>query len=288
MTPDEFFGRRSLFVGIESQHWNREQIISAALRSRALGYDTLVLKVADGGERWYDTTADLLALHNDVNAVGAGLAFYQYCYGPLFGEQQIRAEAAIANEIRSISDFPILDMEIEWNNNPAAATQFMDLLQGNHSFVVSTWADPVQQQWMGVVDALWNSGKVAEFWPQEYNKFLEYTGGRQFPEPLERRYIIPTYAAGWDALPQYFIYDRVSIWEYSLPAPLLKKWAQIPLRPPVATNIAAAPSLQSLANEQHISISELRALHSDALARLAAQYSLPSWPDTATLPPNFP
>lgn len=286
MTPYQFFGKRSLFVGIESQHWTREQIISAAQRAKALGYDTLVLKVADGGIRWYNNVQELSVLHTEVNDIGAGLAFYQYCYGPLFGANQIKAEAEIANEIGSVSDYPILDMEIEWNNEISSAEFFMSELKGAHKFVISTWADPVQQQWMGVVDALWNSGKVAEFWPQEYSKFLEYTGGREFPEPLERSAIIPTYAAGWDAVPPYFIYDRVSLWEYSQPPQLLAQWARVPLRN-APTTALIAPTLASIAAQRQISIPALRAAHSDALARLAAQRSVAQIGDLDPLPENM-
>jgi len=278
-TPQEFFGRRACFVGIESEHWTREQIISAAARIRTFGYDTLVLKVADGGIRWYDDVQQLSQLHHDVNAVGTGLALYQYCYGPLFGPQQITAEAAIANEIATISNFPILDMETEYDNQPTAAAEFARQLDGH--FVVSTWADPTQQGWDGVAAALWDSGKIAEFWPQEYSRWLEYTGGREY---LRDMVIVPTYHIANDPLPDYCIYDRYSVWEYSYPVPLLRAWGRVPVRGDVAHPVTALTTIADRASALGISTAAYRVQHADTLSRLAAQRSVATIADTTPIP----
>jgi hypothetical protein len=165
-------GRFVLFVGTEAYTWTMADYVTAAKNARAFGFDTISPKVADGGIKWYHNAAHLQAIRNAVLSQGCGFLPFQYLYGPKFGDEQIKLEANVAKEIASVCDNMVcLDLEAEWNGADAAAQELANQFAGsNIDIILSTWADPIQQNWLGVVRAL--DPIVAAWGPQEYTSWL--------------------------------------------------------------------------------------------------------------------
>lgn len=170
-------GRTVLFIGNECLGWKPADFANAARFAKSLGCDTIAPKRANGNEKWYGDAANLKQERDAVLSVGVGYLPFIYCYGPLFGGEQYAIEAATVREICSINDgLCCLDMEAEWNNQAAAAETFAKLLEGAGTLWCSTWADPNQQEWNGVVRAL---APVISVWgPQEYTPWLATQEGQ--------------------------------------------------------------------------------------------------------------
>lgn len=165
-------GAKVLFIGTEAYNWGVNDYVAAARNARAVGFDTICAKVSDGGNRWYKDVNALRAIREAVLAQGCGFLGFVYCYGPRFGNSQIALEAIVAKEIASVCDnIAVLDIEAEWNGHADAAALLAGNLKGtNYDFIISTWADPTQQDFNGVVRAL---DPIASAWgPQEYTVWL--------------------------------------------------------------------------------------------------------------------
>lgn len=165
-------GAKVLFIGIESYSWQLTDYVKAAQNARTMGFDTIAPKIADGTIRWYKSKTDLIAIRNAVLAQGCGFLPFTYLYGPRFNDDQIRAEAALAKEIASVCDgLCCLDMEVEWNGKVDAAKLLAKELSGTaYDFILTTWADPVQQNWMDVLKEL--DSVVSAWGPQQYTVWL--------------------------------------------------------------------------------------------------------------------
>ncbi len=165
-------GRFVLFVGTEAYTWSTGDYTTAAKNARALGFDTICVKVADGAIKWYKDPTILKGFRDAVHAEGCGFLGFQYCYGPKFGNAQIEAEAVVAKEIAGVcGNIVVLDLEEEWNGNGAAAQGLANQFAGsNVDIILSTWADPVEQDWTTVVRAL--DPVVSAWGPQEYTVWL--------------------------------------------------------------------------------------------------------------------
>lgn len=144
----------------------------AARNARAIGFDTICPKRADGRIKWYQSAGHLALERQACLSEGVGYIPFVYSYGPRFGNDQIQEEVKVAAEIASVCDgLVVLDMEHEWNGKVDAARFMAPLLHDlSGDVVVSTWADPVQQDWTGVIQAL---APVISAWsPQEYTGWL--------------------------------------------------------------------------------------------------------------------
>lgn len=166
-------GQKMLFVGLESFGWSVADYTKAAQNARALGFDTLIFKAADGTNRWYNGIGDLVAKRQACLVQGMGCMFYTYMYGPRFGSQQVQIEASIAKEIcDNCGGLVVLDMEVEWNGQEGAAGLLASYLKNfNGDILVTTWADPVEQNWIGVLKQL--APYVSAWLPQVYSNFLD-------------------------------------------------------------------------------------------------------------------
>jgi LysM repeat protein len=94
-----------------------------------------------------------------------------------YGAKQIPAEADLAKRTQDAADGLVcLDMEVEWNGQVGAAETLAALIGGHGTLLVSTWADPAQQNWLGVIQAL---DGVTDIWaPQQYNNWLDAQEGQ--------------------------------------------------------------------------------------------------------------
>lgn len=182
MTPCEEaaakHGRIVLFIGNECEGWQPADFANAARFARSIGCDTIAPKRANGNQKWYGTPQRLKDERAAVLATGTGYLPMMYCYGPAFGDEQIRIEAATLREIMANNDGMVCaDMETEWNGKIAEAQLFAELM-ANHGGILtcSTWADPREQNWLGVIQAL---APVVSVWgPQQYTNWLEAQAGQ--------------------------------------------------------------------------------------------------------------
>lgn len=171
-------GRKVLFIGTECRNWTVADFGKAALNARALGFDSISPKRADGAIKWYVNAGHLALERQACLSVGVGYIPFSYCYGPAFGNGQINVEVAVAQEMANVCDGLVcMDLEVEWNGQVAAAQFLAQQLQGfKGDIVLSTWADPVQQNWVGVVKAL--NPVVSAWGPQEYTNWLALQEGQ--------------------------------------------------------------------------------------------------------------
>lgn len=170
-------GRVVLFIGNECLDWQPADFANAARFAKSCGCDTIAPKRANGNQKWYGTPARLQQERDAVLSVGVGYLPFIYCYGPAFGGEQYQVEADTVREICQINDgLCCLDMEAEWNNQAAAAETFAKLLEGAGTLWCSTWADPNEQEWQGVVRAL--APVIAVWGPQEYTRWLNTQEGQ--------------------------------------------------------------------------------------------------------------
>lgn len=162
-------GRRSLFVGTESYAWTPISFVGVAQFARSHGIDSLLIKVADGVDRWYGGIAGYRARRDAIKSEGVGVIPYAYSYGDKFGV--LSAEIDILKEFMQEDGVVCADMEAEWNGQVQWATQLFGGLRGVPGiFLVSTWANPAQQGWGDIVKAL--NPIVAAWMPQQYTLFL--------------------------------------------------------------------------------------------------------------------
>ena len=164
-------GRVVLWIGTETKGWGIAQYVEAARFAHSLGVDCISPKVADGGIKWYGDAANLKAIRDAVLAEGVGFIPFSYLYGVKFGVAQIAAEADVLKDMMSVCPLVQADMEAEWNNQAAAAQSLADLMRPVPGLLsVSTWADPNQQEWQGVIRAL--APAVNGWSPQQYTDWL--------------------------------------------------------------------------------------------------------------------
>ena len=164
-------GRVVLWIGNEGEGWSAQQFAEAARFAHGLGVDTLCAKVANGGQKLYGSVENLRAIREAVLAQGCGFIPFNYLYGPKISTQQIHDEAAVLAEMMTVCPIVQADMEVEWNNQPEAAALLESLMRPVPGLLsVSTWADPNQQEWQGVIRAL--SPAVNAWTPQQYTDWL--------------------------------------------------------------------------------------------------------------------
>lgn len=168
-------GSKVLFVGVEAVSWAIGDFGRCARNARAMGFDTICAKRADGAIRWYGTAGHLRLERQACLSEGCGFIPLQYAYGPALGPNQIGLEVGVAREMHDVCNGLVcIDMETQWNGQAWAAQKLAGLLKGIPGLLFTTWADPQEQAWAGVVEAL--KGTASAWIPQEYTNWL---GGRE-------------------------------------------------------------------------------------------------------------
>ena len=171
-------GRKVLFIGTECYKWAVNDFGKAAANAKALGFDTICPKRADGQNKWYGTAGHLALERQACLAAGVGYIPFMYMYGPAFNNAQIEAESAIAKEMAgACDDLVCIDLEVEWNGQNLAANYLAAQFKGfKGDIIISTWADPVQQNWIGVLRALYPIASAVG--PQMYTDWLALQEGQ--------------------------------------------------------------------------------------------------------------
>ena len=165
------FGNTSVWVGNEALNWTIADFTNAAKSIKALGFDSMTVKRADGTSKWYASITQIQSEKSAVEAEGLHYIPFIYCYGPKFGNSQIEGECAILKELAGVANVVQADMETEWNGNVAAAQLFASIMKPmTQPLSVTIVADPTVQNWNGVLAAL---APVVNSWvPQYYDTWL--------------------------------------------------------------------------------------------------------------------
>jgi hypothetical protein len=162
-------GQRSLFLGVDTINWSIAQFQQAARFAKAHGFDSLLVKVADGGNRWYGSLAGWQNIKNAIHAEGVGAVPYTYSYGNTYAGIDIEINLLI--EYMQDCGVVIMDAEVEWNGQVAWAQHLCSrMLPVKGTFLVSTWGNPDDQNWQGVIQAL--NPCVNSYLPQQYTNYL--------------------------------------------------------------------------------------------------------------------
>lgn len=192
-------GKKVLFVGIEAEWWRTADFTKAAQNARSLGFDTLAIKRADGNRKWYRTIAQMKQERAACLAEGVGYIPYSYSYGPVFGPDQLKVEAAILIEMMQACEstpgakdgIVCVDMEVQWNNHEQDAVTFASYLQGyNGAILLTTWADPKEQGWLGVLRQMMTV--CAAVVPQQYTNWLAVQEGEITGDGVQSACIYPS------------------------------------------------------------------------------------------------
>ncbi len=135
-----------------------------------------------------------------------GVLPYQYCYGDTYGNLDL--EVSIANQFLQAGFDYCLDMESEFNGQVVWAQRVAAGLSA--PVYVSTWADPVLQNWSGVLQAL--APMTTFFLPQVYTAYLQGVWQQQYLQsniPLNQ--CIPTITAA--TIPVAAGRPNITMWE---------------------------------------------------------------------------
>src|SRR5947209_11224765 len=87
MQPIDYLGTSPLFFGVETAGWGLEQFETAACVARELGITSLLIKIADGGNIWYDGIGGWQKVLDKVKPIIKAVA-YTYSYGDRFNALQ--------------------------------------------------------------------------------------------------------------------------------------------------------------------------------------------------------
>lgn len=177
MTAIDRLGAMPLFLGVETEGWALSAFQNAVGQAKTLGATSLLLKVADGGNAWYGALGGWQKVVDVIKAAGLPAIPYTYSYGNKFGA--IQAEIGILKDAMQYTGIVIADMEAEYNGQTAWAQTVCNALKPIPGvFGVTTFADPVQQNWTGILASL---APCVNFWmPQVYSDFLASVYQTQF------------------------------------------------------------------------------------------------------------
>lgn len=216
MDQKQMLGPVPLFLGVYTQNWSLAQFQQAAQDAKLLGCTSLLIKVADGLNYWYSGIGGWQAVLSSLNVILPAVP-YAYCYGNAAGSS-VSGESAMLAKIMQTAGIVIADMETEFNGQVSWAQQICSALKPvNGLFGVTSWADPVQQNWPGVLQAL---APCVNFWmPQAYDDFLASLYQGQYSA-----YGVPVYPVlklGSDVGPNNLLQNAqdakspiIALWEY--------------------------------------------------------------------------
>ncbi len=163
-------GRRLLFVGADSAYDSIATFEGIADFAREHHVDTLLIKVADGGDVWYGGAAGWINIRKAILSRSVGAIPYLYQYGNTYGA--LNTEISLLKEFIQIEpNIVVADMEAQYNAHPDWATSVCAALKPVPGMLlITTWADPNEQDWASVLRAL--DPAVDAYIPQQYTDWL--------------------------------------------------------------------------------------------------------------------
>lgn len=165
-------GRVVLWTGNETESWTQGEWDALGAFCQAHSIDCACVKVADGTIVRLNPVATAAMRQHFMTRFGVGLIPFIYCYGMKFGPAQVTAEAVLIAQYWR-AGLPVMqaDMEVEYNGQVTAAADFARVLEPIPGLLsVSTWADPIQQDWEQVAHTL--APAVNAWTPQVYSNVL--------------------------------------------------------------------------------------------------------------------
>ncbi len=205
-----------LFIGIESENWSLADFETACTFCLDHSIDGLIVKVYEVTQGdWYTSIGGAQAVADVVTSHHLRFMPYGFFYGNSTQECD-----AIVRYGTSFDSF-ILDMESTWNNASSLMlapylTAIQKVVTSHHNIDISTFADPAEQGWTSVVDAL--EPYVGLWMPQIYSEELDTLAAKEWPSTL---YLLPTYSVidvNSNGLFDTALIQKgvdVSIWEYA-------------------------------------------------------------------------
>ena len=170
-------GTTILFIGVESYNWTDLQFQESATWAKIHGFTGVAIKVADGGNVWYGGYSGIAHVISVVEKILPVIP-YTYCYSV-----NVAAETAILTELLKSYGGAIADLEVEFNGAVDAAVAFEAAMRPVPGVLyVTTWADPAEQNWIQVINAL--APCVNGWIPQIYNNYLEHAAVNEYPAGL--------------------------------------------------------------------------------------------------------
>lgn len=172
-------GRVVLYINQTDSRTATPEVVAGWARfARALGADTISPKVGEGNAMWF-AYADIGRFRAAALAEGCGYLPFWYSRADLDIAEEARQLVALqaANDNQGIS----IDMEDTWNGQDAKAHAYAAALTPAWEagpIYISTWADPAEQNWDGVIAAL--NPVVDCFCPQEYSNWLAWAASTEW------------------------------------------------------------------------------------------------------------
>lgn len=167
-------GPRVLFLGVETLGWSAGQFFAAGAWAKAHGFTGVAVKVAEGTILWYGGYSGIAKYINVLKSTGVGVIPYVYGY-PQYAASEVSIYAELMRQFGGV----ILDLETEFNGQIGAAQTLCNGLRGRPGkLYVTTWADPAEQNWNGVLAAL---APAVDGWiPQAYTNWLQGAMNREY------------------------------------------------------------------------------------------------------------
>lgn len=180
-----------LFLGTETAYWSLDDFAIAANKAIQLGVTHLLVKVADGTHYWYGSIGGYTTVLNIIKKQGIHALPYMYSYGNTYNAFSI--ELTMQQSILQTVGSLVLDLEVEWNGESIWAVQLVNALRTiQGELFITTWADPIQQNWSNVLQIL--KERVNYWMPQVYSNYLANVYKEQFGNVA----IIPIFNLGQD------------------------------------------------------------------------------------------
>lgn len=182
---NQISGRVVLYINQTDSRTATPDVVAGWARfARSIGADTISPKVGEGNDMWF-AYADIGRFRAAALAEGCGYLPFWYSLADHDIEEEARQLGALqaANDNAGIS----IDMEDTWNGQDAKARAYAAALAPAHAagpIYISTWADPAEQNWDGVIAAL--SPVVDCFCPQEYSNWLAFAASTEWHVSPER------------------------------------------------------------------------------------------------------
>src|SRR6266567_2419296 len=204
-----------LFLGVYTKTWHAGDFDPVIALCKATGITGLLVKVYEyfAGE-WYGGTFPTIYQH--ITSAGLECIPYGFHYGNGNGSN-LQKEAEVALKFMGKYGQYCMDAESDWDGHTAWGQSLASIWKGHPGKLwVSTWANPQDHQWLGIIDAL--KGEVQAWMPQVYSDKLGDKALAQWPHNLVLQ---PTVGIVGDGDPNHperlvnlFGQGDLSIWEY--------------------------------------------------------------------------
>lgn len=196
-----------LFTGVETFNWTLSDFDALVAFCKAHDIGGVELKVYEitQGE-WYNHLGGAPQVVKYLLSKGIDVLPYGYFYG--ISQQELDYVKAW---LATYGKF-CMNCETEWDNNPSFAQALRVTLLGHPGQLwVSTWANPVDHQWIQNISIM---DSIVNVWqPEEYGDNLIDLRLAQFPQTLGK--ILPTYSLNPSVtINRMLVDDGISIWEY--------------------------------------------------------------------------